>query len=328
MTANPWAFLRNLAVDKLPQPEDKAALAYIDQAFDFFEAAHNPHLGSKPLLYYYSFLNLVKAALLVRKIKIPPAVHHGICDPQANTKQRLRLEGQKVRILPVATDHSEVFPELVGVLGGNACQQRDIKVVALLAQVPSVHRTYTRVKKEDPRYLPLSRVELRLGRGQVWARMAFKDPDKDVQATLPAFRTQRGFHSFARQVASEEKGEMCFETDPVPGRKRGVDRAIKTLSGKFRERGASSILTSTGYRFYFCTLPKRERLPQLAAAYAVMFYLGSVTRYKPDVFDKIVAGGYAWIVEEFLATQPTQFIYTLASELAGVDVVRPYAAFE
>jgi hypothetical protein len=44
------------------------------------------------------------------------------------------------------------------------------------------------------------------------------------------------------------------------------------------------------------------------------------------VFDKIVAGAYSWLVADFLATQPTQFTYTLASYLAGVDVVRPFAS--
>ncbi len=41
-----------------------------------------------------------------------------------------------------------------------------------------------------------------------------------------------------------------------------------------------------------------------------------------------VVGWYEcrWVVEEFLATEPTQFIYTLASWLAGVEVVRPFAA--
>jgi len=31
------------------------------------------------------------------------------------------------------------------------------------------------------------------------------------------------------------------------------------------------------------------------------------------------------VVHELIATEPVQFVYTLASELAGVDVVRPYA---
>ena len=73
-------------------------------------------------------------------------------------------------------------------------------------------------------------------------------------------------------------------------------------------------------------LEPRQILPPLAAVYAALFYLGSITRYKPDVFDKIIAGGYSWVVGELLATQPLQFLYHLASELAGVDVVLPYAS--
>ena len=64
----------------------------------------------------------------------------------------------------------------------------------------------------------------------------------------------------------------------------------------------------------------------MAAIHAAMFYLGSVTRYKPEDFDKILSGGYSWIVEEFIATAPVQFLYILASQLAETVVVRPYAA--
>ncbi len=66
-------------------------------------------------------------------------------------------------------------------------------------------------------------------------------------------------------------------------------------------------------------------LPRLAASYAAFFYLGSITRYKPNDFDKVLEGGFSWVVNELLATEPFQVLYTLASELAGVDVVRPYA---
>ncbi len=39
-----------------------------------------------------------------------------------------------------------------------------------------------------------------------------------------------------------------------------------------------------------------------------------------------ISGGYSWIVEEFIATAPVQFLYILASQLAETVVVRPYAA--
>jgi len=84
ITADPWALLEHLAVNRLTGARRKEALAFIEQAFDFYGAAVNPQLGSKPLLYYYSFLNAVKAGLLLRQVSMPPKVVHGIHDPRAN----------------------------------------------------------------------------------------------------------------------------------------------------------------------------------------------------------------------------------------------------
>lgn len=328
ITANPWAFLRQLAAEKLPYTEEKTAIAYIDQALDFYNAAANPHLGSKPLLYYYSFLNLAKAALLIRKVKIPPRVSHGIEDPKINVKERLRLEGQKVRIKKLAYDHSQVFPEFVRMLGVQTSRVLEISVLNLFAQIPCIHRTFCTIMRKKPNFVPIERIDLLKAKSRLWARIIFKRDDKDVQATLPKLRRQPGFKNFARQVDSNHEKEIWFETTSVPGQGPGIDGAIKRISDGFRSFGASSILTAFGYHFYFCTLPRAQRLPQLAAALAIVFYLGSITRYKPDVFDKIIAGNYAWIVEEFLSMNPMQFLYTLASELARVDVVRPYATIQ
>jgi hypothetical protein len=37
---------------------------------------------------------------------------------------------------------------------------------------------------------------------------------------------------------------------------------------------------------------------------------------------------YAWVVQDFFASAPSQFIYGLASFLAGVDVIRPFGSLE
>ena len=111
-----------------------------------------------------------------------------------------------------------------------------------------------------------------------------------------------------------------------PASGRGVNGAVRKVAEHFRETGISTVLTGEGYRFYFCNITPRHRLPQLAATYAAFFYLGSISRYKPDAFESLLSGGFSWVVHELIATGPVQFVYTLASELAGVDVVRPYAA--
>src|SRR5688572_28738022 len=85
VTADPWAFLTQLAVTKLKKNEEDIALAYIQQGHEFYDAAQNPRLNSIPLLYYYSFLNVLKAALLIRGVSLPAAARHGISDPRRNS---------------------------------------------------------------------------------------------------------------------------------------------------------------------------------------------------------------------------------------------------
>jgi hypothetical protein len=84
--------------------------------------------------------------------------------------------------------------------------------------------------------------------------------------------------------------------------------------------------TTPPYRkYYFHLTPSGEtsRLPQLGGAYALLFYLGSITRYRPHVFDSLVAGTYGPFFTEFIATQPEQLLYLLASEICHREVAKP-----
>ncbi len=137
-------------------------------------------------------------------------------------------------------------------------------------------------------------------------------------------RARKQFGHFLTHVSGEE-GETCFEAYRG-GDYGGIDTALGWLAWNVRRIGVWALLTRDGDRYYFGAFNKRERLPQLCSMYAAMFYLGSITRYKPYDFDRIVSGRHAWLVNEFLATQPEQFLYVLASTLAGVEVVRPLAS--
>jgi hypothetical protein len=57
-----------------------------------------------------------------------------------------------------------------------------------------------------------------------------------------------------------------------------------------------------------------------------MFYLGSVTRYRPQQFDTLVEGRFGGPVQEVLASQPGQFLYLIASEFAQREVTHPAIA--
>jgi len=210
-------------------------------------------------------------------------------------------------------------------LEARASKPRTYPILNLLKQIPSIHRTFTKVTKQPSIFLPVERFDLFHQSGQVWARVIIRRGVRDTDSVLRKPRNIKDFSNRLKQVRSNSDRELCFESDMVPGSGRGLETGLRILAKKLREVGIASILTSRGYRFYITSLSPGKRIPHLAASYAAMFYLGSITRYKPYDFDKIISGAYRWLVEEFIAMEPMQFIYTLGSILAGVDVVRPYA---
>jgi len=324
ITADPWALLEHLAASRLSASSKKEALAFIEQAFDFYEAASNPQLGSKPLLYYYSFLNAVKAGLLLRKVKMPPVVVHGIRDPRANIRERFRIEGQSLTLEGRASNHSEVFPEFLAMLGGQT-STRSIRVLSVFRQIPSIHRTFNQITGERPMFVPVSRIEIRRNKGRAWAHIAFDITDEHSRTLLGRIKQRPHFSKCLDQVGSLNEGEACFETEDRNAARNAADAAMAELARSLRQLHLSTILTRDGYRYYLSGANAPDYLSPLAASYAAFFYLGSITRYKPQNFDTLRAGKYGWLCEELLASQPAQFVYTLASELAETDVVRPQA---
>lgn len=63
-------------------------------------------------------------------------------------------------------------------------------------------------------------------------------------------------------------------------------------------------------------------LPQICSIYLIFFYLGAITRYRPQFFDELIAGDYGAFIQEFIENQPTQWLYMMASEFAEQEVTR------
>ena len=325
IASDPWAFLEHLVSKRLRKSEQAEPIAFIEQAYDFYEAATNPQLGSKPVLYYYSFLNLVKVFLRFNRILIPAAPKHGINDPRANIRERFRIQGQRLHIIGRARDRSQLFAEFIIALGGSVSGSREIKLLDVLAQIPSIHRAFTQVTSLNSVFVPIKKIELRRKNNLFWGRVILDKKDQDVACGIQNLKTRSFFRKALKQVASELEDEIWLETDTSEGERRGVDSAIYKAARKIRSAQLSTILTQDGYRYYFNCIKANYYLHPLTASLAAMFYLGSITRYKPEDFGKIRAGKYGWICEELIGTQPKQFLYILCSELADVDVVIPHS---
>ncbi|MBA2724918.1 MAG: hypothetical protein H0U53_02915 [Actinobacteria bacterium] len=58
----------------------------------------------------------------------------------------------------------------------------------------------------------------------------------------------------------------------------------------------------------------------MESVYALMFFLGSITRHRPTDLLDALEGRYGAFIREFLATQPRQFVFEIACEFRKQEV--------
>ena len=98
ITADIGAYLGHTSRSTLAGEDAMRAVAFVEQAGDFYNAAAESRLASRPLLYYYAYLNLAKAYLLHQGAQLPEKIRHGLTDPSINIKQRLQFKTQTVHV--------------------------------------------------------------------------------------------------------------------------------------------------------------------------------------------------------------------------------------
>jgi hypothetical protein len=59
---------------------------------------------------------------------------------------------------------------------------------------------------------------------------------------------------------------------------------------------------------------------QLASVYAMTFYFGSMTRYRPTEYQQLLKSELGPFIEEFIHDYPKQFVFLLASEMGKREI--------
>jgi hypothetical protein len=150
------------------------------------------------------------------------------------------------------------------------------------------------------------------------------------QALLTESKLSGSFREVRLPDDEETVGDrklICFEqTAPLSYTHLAADKVAR-LAANTKHSFWTIVSTMPPYRRYYLypgpVAEHSEVLPQLASIYAIMFYLGSITRYRPHQLATILEGRYGAFIEEFISSQPLQFIYLMASEFAQREVTRP-----
>ncbi len=167
---DPWAILFEAVYrSKIPKAKVHDALAYLDQAEDYFNAGSQGwRLNVKPVLLYYSMLNLAKCLLIVRNPSLDMArARHGL----VATLQRNAILGDRICVKSSA-NYVNVFGELMRTLEGAGPSLQDLQVRHVLPQILPAHRLGTYASRKTEEFLAVQDIRCRVNHDQRHAWLA------------------------------------------------------------------------------------------------------------------------------------------------------------
>ena len=319
-------------------------LSVLEQAQYFYEAASLAPIKSKPLLYYYSFLNIAKAAIVLTDstwITNNLEFNHGIDSCSINSSAQLQNCFVTVKNLKdthgisqkisVAYELSRLFGDNIEFMLPNPPNHDNgpwkIDIISLLKSCIGIHRTVSETFKSKESFV---RIETPIiekeGRQLVYKGMInCTTHDRSLLTTagyileeinlkwylkedynMPtSYLSREIFYQFSKNISS--KGLWSYTTGDEYRLYINPNHLIKDINNIYK------------FAPFNRTQPnvKELLLSSATVIYYLMFFFGSITRYHPYLFEKVLSEKEIWMVSEFLKTQPLQFLLLLTSKVLG-----------
>jgi hypothetical protein len=331
---NPWAVITQSVKSRCPAPARPAALAFLSQATDFYAAATSAGVvAAKPLLLYYCFMNVSKAYILTQGLRPNlDTVQHGLSEQMGAGGQQL-LDAF-LRAFPSNPPHLNLFDDFLKVIRGTALPGPvDYQLIRLMPQIVFGHGLWANAADVQERFVGLEDVAFFHDDAakSIWLRIyVFAHTLTRLGVSHQQFLDDTDLAAEWREVDCDDTVQghrlLCFEQRNVVTYTGRPADAIMSLVNPLRSNLWSIVRTTKPYRHYYTYMaPAAERpfvLPQLASIYALAYYLGSITRYRPHHFATIMNGDYEAFIDGFVNDQSGQFLYLLASEFAQQELLK------
>ncbi len=331
----PWNIIGH-ELEKITDPNaQRQALAFSNQARDFFTAAQSSDVNAaKPLLLYYSFLNLAKCLVVKKRGTTLGTVKHGLSEKLPATQGAVHghvsidiTQNPTVSAFAIFADAlNATLP--VPAAGNTHVQMRSQD---FLGQILIGHRVFSHAEGLIERFISLERIEYIHNpvTREAWIRArAYADDFNRLGYPMTGLSKSLSDAQQWRNVKCEHSidGRRIIEAEMTNVSAYGhrPSQALEQLSSMARSRVWRSVTAVPPYRKYYVyqASPTQFLMNQLLPMYLATFYFGSITRYKPEQFDFILRSPIGPFVFEFFANQPTQFLYLMASEFMGQEVAK------
>jgi hypothetical protein len=336
LTKNPWEAIEgaiNVQADRRTKHTD-ICLSFLYQSMDFYRAQETSRVASRPLLLYYSLLNLAKALIVHRNIAtdLEKAVH-GL------TENRGEYTKAVVTAQPVNPTRQSIFDLFSRALGNQPITAaRNYHLLAdLLPQIVIGHRLWAQAANKRERFIRADQIRFLHDQGnrQVWFIVDLRRSDlSEIASTAPKVLKHSGLDNF-HQVSPTSTDEAesrhlkaivrLEQKTPATYTNRPVE-ALHNLQTVFGRRLWCIMRTVPPYRrYYLWGSPEglQNLVDPLLSIYMVVFYLGPVTRYRPHYFEDLQVSKFGNLFDEILQTQRQQMLFHLAAEFQRRDVSWP-----
>jgi YaaC-like Protein len=323
---DPWAIIDQAIKTSCPAPSRDEALACVSQARDFYEGAIDAkRIAARPLALYYCFMNLVKAFCLTRATRPTfDKAQHGLAE-QLRAPSNRELTDAFLTAFPSPNARAilQNFAEFKFALTGSALlAQTQYDVPTLLPQILPGHRLWSYAANKKERFVAIHEIRPILDKAsrELWLNLYFVSDDLSrIGISGKAFLVQSCLSPSFVQVVCDEKDSadrtlICFQqVNPMLCATTKYANYLQQLCDLIRPILWATVATVPPYRRHYVYLrPPAEApqiLPQLLSIYALAYYFGSITRYRPHHFPSITDTAFGPRVQDFITGQPQQFLY-------------------
>lgn len=324
-----------LVESRLPGVNDKLDIyhmfrSFIRQGKSYYSSARSLHYRSSSLLYYYSFLNLAKALLVLKEpSSVRGRVSHGLSYDTESKNRDFRQEfvqGRSKGVWPMLFEEENHLP-LSGI------DANKYRITELLSYCTSIGLQYQMAHFGSQGYIP-SRCALLLNtpRREAWllievlaSRSVPPIPLAVEQELQREFEETSVLRPIAKQIFDSDgktaANSRYFQHKVPIGFLSDDTVNLAVLIGSLRNAlGRFADISYVPSHHDFCILVPcgSHNIPvnELLAIYAIMFYLSSLVRYRPYYLEELLEQESAWIIESFVSSMPEIFLRAIVNRIA------------
>lgn len=300
--------------------------SFIRQAITFYKSAETLDYRSSPLIYYYSFLNLVKAYCCIKDPKkFNKRMGHGLSHKLSTKK----FTEQKVSV------QDGVFKIFYEQLMGTPIKNKlNLKISDLISYCNDVGYEY-QISGYGRRSVFFGKTALAVNQtnNQMWVVVAisgfnlFKKYPRKLSKFMSNFEEVSFPQSNAIELlgikASEYKHYIYFESKnkyPVGFPKFPASNLVfDSLRDFFNDTVYSNNYNLT------LALPIRNNpvtpFNETLAIYAGMYYMSSLVRYQPQYLEKILTSKESWLLQRFIKSSTQTFLRQMVNLIRNENCI-------